>query len=142
MFFAGDDSHWSTSLKHLNDGSTEEGGSDKEKDETKSEPEADTRQGFVVELLDSYEGRRLNRRGATRQSFRDYIRERSDRSLRLRRRRLVLESAGSSLLGQDDDSGDQSQNASRHVALTHDDTTAGAVHCFKDEFGALLSMKL
>eukprot|EP00795_Rhopilema_esculentum_P002882 gene2882-1119_t len=131
----GDDSHWSTSLKHLNDGSTEEGGSDKEKDETKSEPEADTRQGFVVELLDSYEGRRLNRRGATRQSFRDYIRERSDRSLRLRRRRLVLESAGSSLLGQDDDSGDQSQNASRHVALTHDDTTAGAVHCFKDEFG-------
>jgi len=23
----------------------------------------------------------------------------------------------------------------RHVAMSHEDTSAGAVHCFKDEFG-------
>eukprot|EP00112_Aurelia_sp_Birch-Aquarium-sp1_P002145 Seg1232.15 transcript_id=Seg1232.15/GoldUCD/mRNA.D3Y31 product="Pecanex-like protein 3" protein_id=Seg1232.15/GoldUCD/D3Y31 len=127
---SGESSHWSSSLKQLNDASTEEGTSDKERDDPKSEPESDPRQDSVEELLDSYERRRLHRRGATRQSFRDVVRERG--SLRQRRHRLPSEAAGSSLLGQDED---EASLAIRHMALCHEDTSAGAVHCFQDEFG-------
>ena len=28
-----------------------------------------------------------------------------------------------------------SSNSSRHLAMTHDDTSEGAVHCFQDEYG-------
>lgn len=130
LYLTGESSHWSSSLKQLNDASTEEGTSDKERDDPKSEPESDPRQDSVEELLDSYERRRLHRRGATRQSFRDVVRERG--SLRQRRHRLPSEAAGSSLLGQDED---EASLAIRHMALCHEDTSAGAVHCFQDEFG-------
>ena len=133
MYLAGESSHWSSSLKQLNDVSTEEGTSDKERDDPKSEPDSDPRQDSVEELLDSYERRRLHRRGATRQSFRDVVRERG--SLRQRRHRLPLEAAGSSLLGQGED---ENALTIRHMALCHEDTSAGAVHCFQDEFGKSL----
>lgn len=132
-----DHSHASVHLKLLNDVNPDDLEDDKGRIETMNDLEAnhdsvEASQGSVEQL--AYERRRLHRRGATRQSFRDVVRERGP--LRQRRHRLAIESAGSSLLGQDDDVTDHSQQPSvRHVAMSHEDTSAGAVHCFKDEFG-------
>ena len=131
----GENSHIGVRLKLLNDVTTDDLESDKEKEESKSETGSETRLEGAEELLDMYDRRRLHRRGATRQSFRDVVRERG--SLRQRRHRLAIESAGSSLLGQDDDGTDPSHPV-HHMAMSHEDTSAGAVHCFKDEFGMLL----
>eukprot|EP00794_Sanderia_malayensis_P020280 gene20280-22266_t len=126
---SGDSSHWS--LKQLDGGSkesednVEEDG--KKKEISKHDADSDTPRDFVEELLDH---RKLRRRGATRQSFRETTRDRG--SLRQRRQRLSTESVDSSLLGQDEDN---PENNDRHMALTHDDTTTGAVHCYKDEYG-------
>lgn len=111
----------------LNEISLEDVDSERQKEDAKSETESETRHESAEELLDTYDRRRLHRRGATRQSFRDVVRERS--SIRQRRNR-------SSLLGGDDDGNDH-LHAVRHVAVSHEDTSAGAVHCFKDEFGTL-----
>ena len=122
------------SLKLLNDITTD----DFESDTIKNDNESEARQDIAEQILDTYERRRLHRRGATRQSFRD-VRERGP--LRQRRHRLAIQSAESSLLAQEDDTPDQS-NQFRHVATSHEDTSAGAVHCFKDEFGLLSARKL
>ena len=115
-------------FKLINDLATD----DLESEKVKNDNESDARQDIAEQILDTYERRRLHRRGATRQSFRDVVRERGP--LRQRRHRLAIQSAESSLLGQEDDAADQS-NPVRHVATSHEDTSAGAVHCFKDEFG-------
>ena len=140
----GDHSHASVHLKLLNDVNPDDLEDDKGRIETMNDLEAnhdsvEASQGSVEQL--AYERRRLHRRGATRQSFRDVVRERGP--LRQRRHRLAIESAGSSLLGQDDDVTDHSQQPSvRHVAMSHEDTSAGAVHCFKDEFGLFFNIFL
>lgn len=136
--FLGDNCHTGARLKLLNDVRTEDLELDKDREETKSETGSETRQESAEELLDTYDRRRLHRRGATRQSFRDVVRERT--LLRQRRNRLAIESAGSSLLGQDEEANDHS-HPMRHVAMSHEDTSAGAVHCFKDEFGQQQSAK-
>ena len=141
--FPGDHSHTSVHLKLLNDVNPDDLGDIKERIETMNDLEAnhdsvEANQDSAEQL--TYERRRLHRRGATRQSFRDVVRERGP--LRQRRHRLAIESAGSSLLGQDDDVADHSQPSVRHVAMSHEDTSAGAVHCFKDEFGLFLKVVL
>ena len=139
---SGESSQWSASLKHLSDiiseGITEEEeGENKVKtEEVKADSDSEVTRDYVEELLDSLERRSIRRRGAIRQSFRDALRERA--SLRQRRQRIPSESAGSSLLAQDEELSDNMTSLmKRHVAMTHDDTTAGAVHCFQDEFGKL-----
>ena len=130
---AGDNSGICVHLKLLNDITSDDVEPEKERSEIKSETESEAKQESAEQLLDTYERRRLHRRGATRQSFRDVVRERGP--LRQRRHRLAIESAGSSLLGQDDDMATDHSHPARHVAMSHEDTSAGAVHCFKDEFG-------
>ncbi len=106
----------------------------KQKQAGKSDSDSEMIDDCIYELLDTSERRKLRRRCATRQSFRDSTRERG--SLRQRRQRLSIESAGSSLLGQDEENAENlAALINRHMALTHEDTTTGAVHCFQDEYG-------
>jgi len=54
--------------------------------------------------------------------------------LRSRRQRTNSGSPATSLLNQENDGGSSSIEP-KHLATTHEDTSTGAVHCFKDEFG-------
>ncbi len=132
--FLAEGSGWS--LKHLDSKENEEDETDSKNEAekaTRSDSNVIKTQELVDELLDNYDRRKLRRRGATRQSFRDVVRERG--SLRQRRQRLSIESAGS-LLGQEDENAENLASLiNRHMALTHEDTSTGAVHCFQDEYG-------
>lgn len=68
----------------------------------------------------------ISRQGAVRLSS-----TRSRSGLRVRRARTNSGSPAASLLNQENDPGSEI----KHLAMTYEDTSAGAVHCFQDERG-------
>lgn len=53
------------------------------------------------------------------------------------RQRTNSGSPGTSLLRHESDADDGTAEA-KHIAISHEDTTAGAVHCFQDQYGELI----
>lgn len=74
----------------------------------------------------SHRGGPIARQGAVRLSS-----TRSRSGLRVRRARTNSGSPAASLLNQESEAGSES----KHLAMTYEDTSAGAVHCFQDERG-------
>lgn len=62
-------------------------------------------------------------------------------SLSRRRQRTSSGSPATSLLRQESDPNDANADLAKHLAMSYEDTSTGAVHCFQDEFGECLYLK-
>ena len=75
--------------------------------------------------------RQIQRVGAIRMNSRE-----STTHARLRTR-TNSGSPGTSLLRHESD-GDEGSSEVKHIAISHEDTSAGAVHCFQDQYGKIM----
>ncbi|XP_066911070.1 pecanex-like protein 1 isoform X2 [Clytia hemisphaerica] len=72
--------------------------------------------------------RTIVRSGAIRMTGRGTLRTRN-------RQRTNSGSPATSLLNQENEQSGSGSAETKHLAMTHEDTSTGAVHCFQDEFG-------